>query len=771
MGFWLVIAWIAVTIASSLLRPRPKIVAPEPSSLGELIEPTADEGRTIPVLWGTGWLRAPNVLWAGDFVTKTTKQNGQVVGYRYFMGQQLGLCHGVLDELVNVLWDERPIPGSTITIDGTNDTLVFGNDPFTAGAWRVLKMPHGQHTYTQLQQDLTAEMTNVLSGDGYFGVAIYGYHIVAGWNDQVVYKILGVDGAGQVATMNPGFYESRQAMAVEVARAINAKEALRGGGAQMNVTGAVNGYLLQWTGVKLGGAGTGWELEGGGNNANGRAAYTIGLITGLGSSVTGFPGTINGYRPTAPKRWKLLVGTLAGNLAMRASWRERIASIVGPYTLASGPPTTSNMLNTLGFLPRGNWPGSTPDWDPDTNPLGMDPLVDKIMADFDVETSGLTISDLGDWWRVSVLESPSGGFFVNLLNEIRFEIGGQIDVYKGTQTQTANDYLQSKMVNPCPAYLGIAYAVLRGFHVANQPYLKPISFIARRCPNQLGLTGGKHNIAGDANPACMIYEAITDATWGSGLPTTMVDAANFQAVGDTLFDEGFGLSMVVDAPASATDLIRDILRHIDGTLYTDPTTGKLKLKLIRPDYNPLTIPVLDETNCEVESYERSSWADTRNAIKVRYVDRAWGFTERIVEQHDAASITSRGEIVTEDADFRGLSNATIATKIAYRELKTLATPPGRPVLIADRSMHKLRPGDPFIWNSPDHGVSGMPCRVAQIIPGPPQDGKIRIDAVEDPSALLWATFTPPGSPGGGIDWTPVSPGSGWGFNWGGDWGA
>jgi hypothetical protein len=42
--------------------------------------------------------------------------------------------------------------------------------------------------------------------------------------------------------------------------------------------------------------------------------------------------------------------------------------------------------------------------------------------------------------------------------------------------------------------------------------------------------------------------------------------------------------MQFEQAGAATDLIREILRHIDGGLTTDPATGKLMLKLIRADY-------------------------------------------------------------------------------------------------------------------------------------------------------------------------------------------
>jgi len=65
MNFLVQIALMVISsIIQMALTPKPK--PPPPATLSDVDAPTAEEGRPIPVVFGTVWLRAPNVLWYGD---------------------------------------------------------------------------------------------------------------------------------------------------------------------------------------------------------------------------------------------------------------------------------------------------------------------------------------------------------------------------------------------------------------------------------------------------------------------------------------------------------------------------------------------------------------------------------------------------------------------------------------------------------------------------------------------------------------------------------
>lgn len=329
-------------------------------------------------------------------------------------------------------------------------------------------------------------------------------------------------------------------------------------------------------------------------------------------------------------------------------------------------------------------------------------------------------------------------------------VQGDIFVYRGTAVQQPDDYLEAKIGESLPAWRRVSYAVFRHVYLGTSPYIKAVSAVVRRCPNDLGLTGGAHNINGDANPAAMIYDLLVSppAENGLGLPQGFLDLAAFRTVGQALATEGLGLSMLQDRTTSARDLVLEILRHVDGIIYVEPSSGLLTMRLVRFDYEADDLPVLDSDSCTVKSFGRPSWGELKNTVRVAYVDRADGFTERTVQAQDLASIEVQGgEVSLQELTFRGLSNATTAQQAAARALAALAYPLATLTIEADRSAWAFRPGTvlKLVW--PPLGITGMVCRVVRVGTGRLDSGKIEIDAMEDIFAVDWTAYSPPPSTG------------------------
>ena len=202
--------------------------------------------------------------------------------------------------------------------------------------------------------------------------------------------------------------------------------------------------------------------------------------------------------------------------------------------------------------------------------------------------------------------------------------------------------------------------------------------VARRTPNQLGMTGGKHNVNGDANIACAVFEIMTDRIWGLKMNAAeRIDMASFIACGNTLFDEGMGISMLVDNPMVAKDLMADMLRHADAVIYPDPVTGLYTMKLARADYDFETLDEFDDSNVATEGFEfsRMSWEETKNTTIVNYTDREANFTVVPVQYQDPANVdVRRGVIDAETIEFLGFSNGETAYNAAARANKTRSAP-------------------------------------------------------------------------------------------------
>lgn len=69
MFIYIFAAVLSLAIVASMPKPQ---VAP-PAQFDAIKAPTAEEGRAIPVLFGTRHIEGPNVVWYGDFKTEEIK--------------------------------------------------------------------------------------------------------------------------------------------------------------------------------------------------------------------------------------------------------------------------------------------------------------------------------------------------------------------------------------------------------------------------------------------------------------------------------------------------------------------------------------------------------------------------------------------------------------------------------------------------------------------------------------------------------------------------
>lgn len=331
--------------------------------------------------------------------------------------------------------------------------------------------------------------------------------------------------------------------------------------------------------------------------------------------------------------------------------------------------------------------------------------------------------------------------------EVPNGVSGYVRIYKGTTTQPANDYTTAQWGEPeGSCFKRMIRVVLEHCYLGNSDTPPPPYMIGRRTPNPLGLTGGAHNINGDANAANMCYEVMTNLIFGMKISPAKIDTASFIACGNTLATEGYGLSMVIDTPMKGKDLLAEILRHVDGVIYADPQTGLYTMKLARDDYDVATIDIFDETNVDLSSVEfsRISWEETANTTVVNYIDRSKDFTNQPITYQDPANVFVRnGQIASESIDFLGFSNATTGLRAAARANKTRSSPLCRVAFNTNRDGYALRPSSVIKVNLPSRKINNLIVRVIEINYGTLDDPAVKVVATEDIFSVNVLAFDPP----------------------------
>lgn len=71
---WNFLAIVVIGFFVALLAPKPE--SQPPPAIGEIKAPTAEEGREIPVLFGTRWVKSPNVVWYGHVKVVAIRKKG-----------------------------------------------------------------------------------------------------------------------------------------------------------------------------------------------------------------------------------------------------------------------------------------------------------------------------------------------------------------------------------------------------------------------------------------------------------------------------------------------------------------------------------------------------------------------------------------------------------------------------------------------------------------------------------------------------------------------
>jgi len=367
---------------------------------------------------------------------------------------------------------------------------------------------------------------------------------------------------------------------------------------------------------------------------------------------------------------------------------------------------------------------------------------------------------------------------------------GVIDVLTGVETQTVNPYLQKHCGTRVPAWIGVLTLVFRanltsrkdyvydsfwlgpiGRHIrraklseaptyhtgfywaAMQPSVRSPSvklfrallgwhgtpvFYPEKCI--ITLQGGVRHI----NAAHIIYQILTNTRVGMKKPYTLIDDANFRAVADQLYTEGYGLSYLWTGKDSIEAYLATVLQTIDAELFQNPATGLFQLFLIRkateeelaaaPHFTPDEAVGLGE-------YYQPGWSETVNDLTVIYLSPDG---ERVLTASDqnAANIAIQGYTVSDSMQFYGVRDKGLANKVLARELLMASTPLKT---ISQLPLSRLQPMSGTAHSSavtlhrgalirltiPKYRLEGAAFRVAGIHNGALTDTTITVDLVED----------------------------------------
>lgn len=257
----------------------------------------------------------------------------------------------------------------------------------------------------------------------------------------------------------------------------------------------------------------------------------------------------------------------------------------------------------------------------------------------------------------------------------------------------------------------------------------------------------------DMNPAHIIRECLTDPDWGMGYAEADIDDTSFTAAADTLHGEVMGMSLLWDRQTSIESFIGEVVKHIDAALYVDRSSGKFVLKLIRDDYNAASLTVLDESNIDkLENLQRPSFGELTNSVTVNYWDASTEENASVTVQ-DGALVQMQNAVINTTVQYPGFTNATLASRVAMRDLLTLSSPLWTCTVYTGQVAKDFTVGSVFKLSWDEYGISEVIMRVTGIAYGDGKSNQIRIQATQDVFAIRASAQVSAPDPDDG--WTPI----------------
>ncbi|AIM40624.1 tail assembly protein [Vibrio phage VpKK5] len=328
-------------------------------------------------------------------------------------------------------------------------------------------------------------------------------------------------------------------------------------------------------------------------------------------------------------------------------------------------------------------------------------------------------------------------------------IQGWLDLELGQPNQGVNGYLSRVIQGLGVAFRGVTCAVLNQVYVGNTPYLKNWGWLLQRIhtTNAQGEAQWYPQYAAintyDMNPVHIIRECLTNRDWGMGTDVSAINNGNFQTAAVTLFNEGFGLSVLWDSQKPLNEFITDIMEHIDGALYVNRRTGLFEINLIRDNYNPDTIPVLDESQIvDITDYTKPLVGDLTSQVTVQYWDRE-SLADASVTVQDIALSRQQGAAIATTKQYPAICNSDLANRVAMRDLRTVSTPLiGCTVEAARAIAQDLVIGDVFKMSWPRLGIQEIIMRIVDVDYGTETNPSVTMTVVQDIFAFGDAVYAP-----------------------------
>jgi hypothetical protein len=253
---------------------------------------------------------------------------------------------------------------------------------------------------------------------------------------------------------------------------------------------------------------------------------------------------------------------------------------------------------------------------------------------------------------------------------------------------------------------------------------------------------------GDANPAAILWDLLTNKYYGRGISPDQLDTASFVRASQYYYDEGIGMSFTLESQGSLSDAIETIRGHVGLAVFWMGDKFYAQCLNDRATaYSPRV--VLTRDSVLKPQFSRPAWPSTFNEMVVQFSNRYGNYQPALVIVQDDANFATLGQVNSTKVELPAISSREVATLIAQRLLQETSYPQALLSFRMPRYHSGLYPTAfvEFQWGDWNDGIVTTYYRVIKIVDDDQSAEGLRVDLAEDtyatPVVGIPEEFVPP----------------------------
>ena len=347
--------------------------------------------------------------------------------------------------------------------------------------------------------------------------------------------------------------------------------------------------------------------------------------------------------------------------------------------------------------------------------------------------------------------------------------GGTVRLYRGTEWQVRT-VASAPYAADGMNYRPLCFGDYLDYKMGNHPQAQSHHWILRRLPKCIrddgtvftalktrGSDTSTHINYWQANGAALLYEILTNKTWGRGMSSARFNEASWQSVSEFFAANNIGLGITLERADKLSNILAAIRETLRIVLLWDGDTLKIRTLLDTATQHG-NIITLTKSQVRNVKFKRPTWENTFNEVNSEYANRARNYKGDSVRVQDLANVQTVGRVNPKNIALAGVADVTLAQRLAALVLKEASYPLAGLTFDMDRTASHLEHGDVvrFIWDEWSDGTVTSYWIVGTTKPGGSESETIPVTLTEDPDLSAVESEELTVTPGSTLNWNNVT---------------